>query len=288
MSNIPKIWTVLTMLEWATSYFESKNIPDSRLSIEWILAEALGCKRLDLYLQFDRPLSGDELNTIRPMVKRRSEFEPLQYITGSAQFYNSEIKVTRDVLIPRIETEQLVDIILSDFTTKKNQPLRLLDVGTGSGCIPIAINKEFPEWICFGLDLSQPAIDLAKTNAELNGVDVSFFTADLNHLEQLAVLERLKFDVIVSNPPYIKPEEKNEMNAQVLNYEPELALFHENPLQIYKRIIEYGSGMNASLYLECNDKTAADVEIIAAVYYDETILMKDLDGNNRFVVAKLP
>lgn len=276
------------MLEWATSYFESKNIPDPRLSIEWILAEALGCKRLDLYLQFDRPLSSDELDDIRPMVKRRADFEPLQYITGSAQFFNSEIKVTRDVLIPRIETEQLVDIILSDFAAKKTQSLRLLDIGTGSGCIPIAINKEFPEWNCFGLDISEPAIDLAITNAELNGVNVTFFTADLNHLDQSAELKEMEFDVIVSNPPYIKPEEKNEMNAQVLNYEPELALFHDTPLQIYERIIEYASGMNASLYLECNDKTAADVEKIVATLYKQTALIKDLDGNNRFVAAKTP
>ncbi len=276
------------MLEWATGYFDSRSIPDPRLSIEWILAETLGCKRLDLYLQFDRPLSSDELDAIRPMVKRRAAFEPLQYITGSVQFFNSEIKVTRDVLIPRIETEQLVDIILSDFATKKDQPLRMLDIGTGSGCIPIAISKEFSAWNCFGLDVSQPAIGLAKSNAELNSVDVSFFIADLNHLDQSDQLKEMKFDLIVSNPPYIKPEEKSELNAQVLNYEPELALFHDNPLQIYERIIEYASDMNAPLYLECNDKTAADVAKIAATFYNQTVLIKDLDGNNRFVVAKTP
>ncbi|TVR15803.1 MAG: peptide chain release factor N(5)-glutamine methyltransferase [Balneolaceae bacterium] len=288
MGKIPTVWTVLSLLEWATSYFASKNIPDPRLSIEWILAEALHCKRLDLYLQFDRPLSGDELNAIRPMVKRRAEFEPLQYITGSAQFFNTEINVTRDVLIPRIETEQLVDLILSDFADKKNQPVRLLDIGTGSGCIPIAINKEFPEWHCFGLDVSQPAIDLAKHNAELNRVGVTFFSADLLYLDQSTELKEMDFDVIVSNPPYIKPEEKVEMNAQVLNYEPELALFHNNPLQIYECIIEYASKMNASLYLECNDKTAADVKKVAAAFYNQTTLIKDLDGNSRFVVAKTP
>ncbi len=180
MSNKSQLWTVLAMLEWATGYFESKEIPDPRLSIEWILADILGIKRLDLYLQFDRPLSQDELNAIRPLVKRRSEFEPLQYITGSAQFLNATIGVNRDVLIPRIETEQLVDLLLSDFEAKKNQPIHLLDIGTGSGCIPIAIKKEFPDWHCYGLDLSKNALDVASSNAELNQTEVSFFRADLN------------------------------------------------------------------------------------------------------------
>ncbi|MCC5942775.1 MAG: peptide chain release factor N(5)-glutamine methyltransferase [Balneolaceae bacterium] len=286
MSNKSQLWTVLTMLEWATGYFESKEIPDPRLSIEWILADALDIKRLDLYLQFDRPLSQDELNTIRPLVKRRADFEPLQYITGSAQFFNSTIKVNRDVLIPRIETEQLVDLLLSDFKSKKNDPVRLLDIGTGSGCIPIAIKKENPEWYCHGLDISDKAIEMAKSNAELNGADVNFFTGDLNHLNSTEQLNDLSFDIIISNPPYIKPEEKSEMNSQVLNFEPELALFHNNPMQIYKNIIQYSAKLGASLYLECNDKTAGEVEQIAARFYGETSLLKDLDGNYRFVTAK--
>ena len=286
MSNKSQLWTVLAMLEWATGYFESKEIPDPRLSIEWILADILGIKRLDLYLQFDRPLSQDELNAIRPLVKRRAEFEPLQYITGSAQFLNATIGVNRDVLIPRIETEQLVDLLLSDFEAKKNQPIHLLDIGTGSGCIPIAIKKEFPDWNCYGLDLSKNALDVASLNAELNQTEVSFFRADLNQLDKSADLKEIQFDIIISNPPYIKPEEKSEMNPQVLNYEPELALFTNDPLQVYENIIQFSATLQASLYLECNDKTAVEVQQIAARYYEQISLLKDLDGNDRFLTAK--
>ena len=279
------MWTVLTMIEWATDYFSSINIPDPRLSIEWILAEALGIKRLDLYLQFDRPLSQDELNTIRPLVKRRANFEPLQYISGSTQFFNTKILVNRDVLIPRIETEQLVDLLLSDFTDQKNQSLNLLDIGTGSGCIPIAIKSMYPEWNCFGLDISEKAIELAKKNAAENNVDVHFFVADINSLEHSEQLKVQKFDIVISNPPYIKPEEKSEINPQVLNYEPEIALFHTDPLRIYSQIIEFAAKKEASLYLECNDKTAGEVRQIAARYYLKSSLQKDLDKNNRFVAA---
>jgi len=189
-------------------------------------------------------------------------------------------------LIPRIETEQLVDLLLSDFEAKKNQPIHLLDIGTGSGCIPIAIKKEFPDWHCYGLDLSKNALDVASSNAELNQTEVSFFRADLNQLDKSADLKEIQFDIIISNPPYIKPEEKSEMNPQVLNYEPELALFTNDPLQVYENIIQFSATLQASLYLECNDKTAVEVQQIAARYYEQISLLKDLDGNDRFLTAK--
>ena len=114
MSTKLKDWTVLSMLEWGTEYFKERGIPDPRLSIEWLLAETLQVKRLDLYLKFDRPLSQSELNDIRPLVKKRARHEPLQYILGYTHFMNARISVTPDVLIPRIETEQLVEILLDE------------------------------------------------------------------------------------------------------------------------------------------------------------------------------
>src|SRR5690606_6466742 len=136
-------WTVLRMLEWATAYFESKGIPSPRLSIEWLLGEVLSLKRLDLYLQHDRTLTTSELDTLRGWVLRRGKHEPLQYITGSTDFYNCTINVTPAVLIPRQETEQLVDKILQGHSETHQ---RVLDVGTGSGCIAIAIKKARPDW----------------------------------------------------------------------------------------------------------------------------------------------
>lgn len=285
MSGSDRVWTVLSMLEWATDYFKEKNVPDPRLSIEWIVAETLDCKRLDLYLQFERPLSSDELNAIRPLVKRRASLEPLQYITGSTEFINATISVDANVLIPRIETEQLVDLLLEHFQDKKQQPLNLLDVGTGSGCIPIAIKKENPEWYCAGFDISKKALERAQKNADLNKTDVDFFRSDILNMDQLPEQFQKPWDIIISNPPYITDSEKEEMHKQVTEHEPHLALFHDEPLKLYSKIIGFTATQNASLYLECNDKTAGDVLQIAKPYFKEVKLFKDLDQNDRFLVA---
>jgi release factor glutamine methyltransferase len=288
MKKSEQVWTVLSMLEWATGYFESKKIPDPRLSIEWILAEILGVKRLDLYLQFDRPLASDELDSIRPLVKRRGAFEPLQYITGGAQFRNVHLRVTPDVLIPRTETEQLVDLILSHNAGERNNAVRLLDLGTGSGCIPVAIKKEKPAWDCTGCDISESALNIARENAASNNTGVSFFRADMMHPENSKELSEGTWDIITSNPPYITADEKKELSPQVLEYEPSIALFHPDPLKLYRIIINYASSKRASLYLECNDKTAENVAEIASGFYHGVNLHKDFDGNPRFISALKP
>ncbi len=285
MSGSDRVWTVLSMLEWATDYFEKKNVPDPRLSIEWIVAKALGCKRLDLYIQFERPLSSEELDKIRPLVKRRASYEPLQYITGTAQFMDATIAVDSNVLIPRIETEQLVDLLLEHFQYRKDENLNLLDIGTGSGCIPIAIKKKSPEWYCAGFDISEKAIEFARKNAELNEVSADFFQADILELDRLPEEYQKPWDIIISNPPYITEIEKKEMHQQVTEHEPHLALFHEKPLELYSAIINFAASQKATLYLECNDKTAADVHQIAGKHFANSRLYKDLDQNPRFVVA---
>ena len=285
MSRSDRVWTVLSMLEWATEYFKEKNVPDPRLSIEWIVAGALQCKRLDLYVQFDRPLSSDELDVIRPLVKRRAAFEPLQYITGSTQFMNAVISVEPGVLIPRIETEQLVDLLLEKLETKKEEPLNLLDIGTGSGCIPIAIKKETPKWNCSGFDISEKAVEIARKNSDFNDADIEFFQADIFDLSPLPDKFTRDWDIVISNPPYITENEKNEMHEQVTDYEPHLALFHANPLEIYSKIIEFAHAQNAFLFLECNDKTAVDVKNLAKRFFEDVQLYKDLDHNDRFVAA---
>lgn len=285
MSGSDRVWTVLSMLEWATDYFKKNNVPDPRLSIEWIVAEALQCKRLDLYLQFERPLSGEELDVIRPLVKRRASLEPLQYITGSTEFMNVTISVDSDVLIPRIETEQLVDLLLDHFREKKNEPLNLLDAGTGSGCIPIAIKKENPDWYCAGFDISEKAIERARKNAAINETNVDFFRADIMEIDRLPEKFQKRWDIVISNPPYITHSEKHEMHKQVTEYEPHSALFHDEPLKLYKKIVDFAAVRNTSVYLECNNKTAADVFHLAELYFKKAGLFKDLDQNDRFVVA---
>ncbi|MEX0660537.1 MAG: peptide chain release factor N(5)-glutamine methyltransferase [Balneolaceae bacterium] len=286
MSSENRVWTVLSMLEWATDYFQKKDIPDPRHSIEWLLAHVLGVKRLDLYLQFDRPLSEKELGELRPLVKRRASHEPLQYIIGHTDFMACIIHVNPHVLIPRIETEQLVEILLTRTATKKDHPISLLDIGTGSGCIPISIKKENPEWYCAGLDNSDDALTVARENAERNEVDVDFFTGDLFDLSTNKRCTERTWDIIISNPPYIHPDEKSTIKKQVINFEPAGSLFHAQPLDVYKSIIEFSKEKGTHLFLECNDKTAGKVKEIAGHYFENVELLNDLDKNPRFLISE--
>lgn len=285
-SDSEKVWTVLSMLEWATDFFEEKSVQNPRLSIEWLLADVLNINRLDLYLKFDRPLSTTELDQLRPLVKRRSLHEPLQHLTGSTDFLNCTIHVDKDVLIPRTETEQLVELVLNQHSN--SEELNVLDIGTGSGCIPIALKKARPNWNCTGVDISPEALKISSHNADLNEVEVTFLKADLNTLAKNKKIMSQDWDIIISNPPYITPTEKSEMDPQVLNFEPELALFHDNPLSLYRKICEFASYCNAKLFLECNDKFATEIKDTAISFYRDAELIQDYDENDRFVIAQNP
>lgn len=274
------------MLEWGTEYFEKRQVPNPRLSIEWLLADLLGVKRLDLYLKFDRPLSPDELEMLRPIVKRRGLHEPLQYITGSTDFLDCTIEVNPAVLIPRVETEQLVEIILKDCDAQKSETLHILDIGTGSGCIPIAIAKAKPKWKCTGIDISLAALKLAERNASINTVEVEFHKGDLLSLSNSKHLQNRKFDIVISNPPYILPEEKKNMDKQVLEYEPEEALFHENPVHLYQKIAAYAcTSLNerGRLYLECNHNLTGQIKKELGGIFSTVDILPDYNDKERFI-----
>lgn len=272
------------MLEWATDFFEKKNIPDPRHSIEWLLAETLNIKRLDLYLKFDRPLSPQELDTLRPMVKRRAQHEPLQYIVGYTHFMNAHISVNEQVLIPRIETEQLVEIILDEQPSKD---LSVLDIGTGSGCISIALKMEQPDWQVFGIDISEDALNTARKNAEQNDAEVSFSEGDILNPETITVSE--PFDLIVSNPPYVKPEEKDMLERQVKDYEPAEALFFDDLEKMYSSIIEFASQnltKNGCLYLELHENYSQQILALFDEHKWSARIENDYDKNPRFIIAQ--
>lgn len=274
------------MLEWATDYFNEKGIPDPRHSIEWLLAETLGVKRLDLYLTFDRPLSPAELDELRPLIKRRARHEPLQHITGYSDFMNARIVVSPEVLIPRIETEQLVEIILDNHSDDPS--LTVLDIGTGSGCIPVALKMERPSWKVQAVDISEEALQIARQNAEANEVDITFRQADIDNHENWNLKQ--SFDLIVSNPPYILPDERNELEPQVKKHEPALALFCDNIELMYQNIIDYAAQNltpGGALYLELN---ASHSDLIMNLFASEkwtSSLIKDYDKKPRFIQAIL-
>jgi release factor glutamine methyltransferase len=219
--------------------------------MEWLLSDALGLKRLDLYVQFDRPLSTSELDRLRPWVKRRAAHEPLQYITGKADFHKIKVMVDRSVLIPRPETEELVELIL-----EANPPgtvRRVLDIGTGSGCIAIALKAARPEWTLHAVDVSPEALATAQRNAAMNGVEIGVGLADFLTGDGMP---EGPFDLIVSNPPYIHKEEAEQMDRQVLDYEPHLALFCEHTDQVYGRLASYAREAmhpQGALWVELNE-----------------------------------
>jgi release factor glutamine methyltransferase len=273
-------WTVLKMLEWGTTYFQSHGIPSPRLSIEWLLAEVLHLKRLDLYLQFDRPLRQQELDQLRDWVRRRKQYEPLQYITGSTEFYDCTLKVNPDVLIPRPETELMVDLLLKRHT---EDSLKILDVGTGSGCIAIALKKARPKWELVAVDISEAALKTAQQNAKLNQVEIDF-----RHVDAFALTSDLaaeSFDIIVSNPPYIPPNEFEDIDQEVKAYEPHLALFHSNPESLYQAMIDFAvlSGAREG-YFEIHFDAAEHLSQVIQIPRGSLNFEYDLAGKKRFLI----
>ncbi len=276
---------MLSMLEWGTDYFKEREIPDPRHSMELLLSEVLDVKRLDLYLQYDRPLSPDELDRLRPLIKRRASHEPLQHITGYTDFMNARISVTPDVLIPRIETEQLVEIILQ---REEEENLTVLDIGTGSGCIPIALKMERPSWKVTALEHSEPALEIARDNAGENEAEVRFVEGDLFDWENLALGG--PYDVIVSNPPYVLPEEKEHLARQVREYEPEEALFCNDLPGMYRTIRNCSTELLAGegrLYLEIHEKHPEQIMELFPGETWETELLKDYQKKSRFIRGRL-
>lgn len=285
MIKPPSEWTVLSMLKWATEYFDEKGIKNSRFSIEWLLSHVLEVKRLDLYLIFDRPLTNEELATIKPLIQRRAVHEPLQYITGETDFLNTKIKVKQGVLIPRMETEQLVDIILQEF--KNSDSKKVLDIGTGSGCIPIAIKKEKPDWDLVATDISEEALEIAESNARSNEVVITYLKDDVFDSDAFSM--EPEFDLIISNPPYILEEEKDSLDDEVKNYEPAQALFCKSTDIMYRAIHDFAAQKlkkEGRLYLELHENNGAEVKAIFFNEYWVTEIKKDYDEKDRFLVAE--
>lgn len=274
------------MMEWATSYFETRQVTQPRLSIEWLLADILKCKRLDLYMKYDRPLSPEELETLRPMVKRRSKHEPLQYITGSTEFYNSTFYVDASVLIPRPETEQLIEHIEHDLSDQP--PDRILDIGTGSGCIAITLKQLFPQAEVLALDISSEAIDTARKNAAKLGEEITFIHQDI--FSFLPEPDQ-QFDLIVSNPPYIPMQERSTLDTEVEQYEPDTALFLDTPMTIYQHIEQFSKDNldpdNGHLYLEIHEEFGLETSHLfdANIWNSDTL--QDYSSKDRFIKSYL-
>jgi len=214
-------WTVLRLLEWTTSYFHSHDIDSPRSTAEILLAAVLNLERIDLYLRYDQPLNPSELQAFKALIRRRVRREPVAYIVGRREFWSLDLTVTPDVLIPRPETECLVEQALPLLDT--DRCLRVLELGTGSGAIVLALSRQRPHHRYWASDVCANALQIARRNVQrfARGTRVELFCADwLNALH----LHRARFDLIVSNPPYIVRGQLDRLQPEIALYEPRKAL----------------------------------------------------------------
>jgi release factor glutamine methyltransferase len=229
MKNKQEMWTVLKVLEWTKGYLAEKGIGNARLETEWMLCSALGMDRVGLYVNYDKPLAPAELDFFRQMVARRAKREPLQYILGSQEFMGLEFEVSPAVLVPRYDTETLVEEALRRSAGVK----RVLDVGVGSGCIAVSVAKALPDAEVFGVDISTLALKIAEKNAQRNGVNIRLFKGSM-----FEAVDGASFDMIVSNPPYIPSSDIATLQSEVRDFEPREALDGgTDGLDFYKNII---------------------------------------------------
>jgi release factor glutamine methyltransferase len=267
-----------SFLESADSEIERREA----LAIFWIMLFHVNqWSRIQFEMNKKEIVTSEKQLAFSAIEKRINTGEPIQYITGNTEFYGNRHNVTIDVLIPRPETEELVDWIISDQKTKKNQ--KYLDIGTGSGCIinslALDLKGDFR-----GLDISQKALSVAQGNAENLGLTVVFENTDILKSKE----EGLNLDVIVSNPPYIPFSDKSEMNKNVLDYEPEIALFvpNDDPLVYYKKIINYSLNNlneNGALYFEIHESYSNELKVIIQYLNCEYKFRNDMQGKVRML-----
>lgn len=260
------------------------NKEEATALFSWLSEDLLHLKTHDFLLQTEVDIDTNQLNTFVQAKSRLLKQEPIQYILGYTEFFGLKINVTPDVLIPRPETEELVQWVLEDYKTQVHQ-LSLIDIGTGSGCIPIALARNLPQAKVMGLDISEHALQLAASNSELHDAKVEFIKSDVLQLKALP-----EVDVIVSNPPYVKFYEHLKMKDNVLKHEPHLALFvaNDDPLIFYKKIAELA--LNAKkkpvVYVEISQYLAQDTsQLFKDFGFEQLEIKKDFRGNDRMLKA---
>ena len=289
-------WTVLGLILWSAEYLAERGVEHGRLDAEHLLAHALGATRLQLYLQFDRPLDAEELAAFKPFLLRRARREPLQYVTGRAAFRELHLAVDRRVLIPRPETEVLVEVVLEwarigvDGRGPRGADLDGLDLGTGSGCIGLSLLAEGPFRRVVATDASEDALAVAADNACRAGLAQRLETRLGPLWEPVASGE--SFDVVASNPPYVADAEAELLDPEVRDWEPAVALFAGNDgLEVLDAIVA-GAGQRLRagglLALEVGMGQAASVaeRVRVAGGFGEPRIVRDLAGRPRIVLAE--
>ncbi len=277
--------TVLESLKLSTEYLEKKGIESPRLNAELLLGSILNCKRLDLYLKYDQPLTEDEINKYREYLVRRSKNEPLQYIIGKVDFYGLELKVNKSVLIPRPETELLVETIICN--EKEKSSLLILDIGTGSGNIAIALALNLPQSEIIAIDISNEALDVAKENAQFYNTTNQIQFVRKNIFDRIDFYD-LKFDIVVSNPPYVSVNEYQKLQKEIIYYEPRVAVTDDDDgFKFYRRIIKIASdylNKEGKLYFEIGKGQSDNIhKLMKEENFDNIQIIKDYQQIERII-----
>ena len=284
------MWTVRSALEWTCGYLERHGDEHPRLSAEWLMCAATGFSRVEVYMNYDRPLDAGELSVLREGVKRRGAGEPLQYVTGEMPFRHIVLKCAPGVLIPRPETEVLVDCVL-EFIDKQDASQHVLEIGTGTGCISLSIAGERPGTTIVATDISEDAIALAKRNREALGCDDAVEIVQTDIAAGVEGADSAAFDVLVSNPPYIPSALVDILPREVGGFEPRLALDGgADGLAVFHRIVDVAKGalrpgglMAFELHEDCLQLAAQDRQVNE--FFQDIRVVKDLTGRDRILLA---
>ncbi len=279
MKQTDETWTILKVLTWTSGYLAEKGVENARREAEWLLCEVTGLDRVGLYLNFDKPMSDNELAAYRGLVTRRAKREPLQYILGSQEFDGLYFEVAPGVLIPRHDTETLLEQALKLAPAAR----AVLDIGTGSGCLAIALATRLPDASVTAVDLSPEALTVARRNAERHGVPVEFLCGSF-----FAPLAGRSFDLIISNPPYITTADMACLQPEVRDYEPRLALDGgPDGLNAYRAIVGQAAAHlepDGWLWFEVGAGQAVEVAaLLAQAGFHGIITATDLGGIERVV-----
>jgi release factor glutamine methyltransferase len=278
--------TIREIKQRTETFFESKGVPNARLDTDTLIAHSLGIKRLELYLDLDRPLTDAQLDALRPLVKRRADREPLQYIVGTVDFCDMELKVDPRALIPRYETEELVEIVTDALS---GNPNAILDLGTGSGALAFALANKYPEATVDAIDMSAGALSLAKENAQSLGLEQRVTFHQGSWFSPLGLGEQ-RYDLIVSNPPYLTEEEMATAEPEVVGHEPHNALVSgsdglDDLRLIFKDAAEFLKP-GGLLALETGIAQTEALDALATEAGLQGESLEDLSGRPRFYFAR--
>ncbi|MCK5162554.1 MAG: peptide chain release factor N(5)-glutamine methyltransferase [Desulfobacula sp.] len=292
-------WTIIKILSWTESYFKDHSIDSPRLTAQMLLAHCLGIKQIDLYLQHDRPLQKNELSRFKALIKRRIQNEPVAYIIGEKGFFESDFEVEKGVLIPRPDTETIVEQALKVLNARQKdfKPKTVLELGAGSGAIVVSLAKKNPDHVYYASDISFAALAIAKKNAQklLPGMmkdKISFFVGDwLSSLKKFPGFDP-RFDLVISNPPYIPTGDIQNLQPEIRRFEPMLALDGgRDGLDSFRSILKdvhHYLVPGGTILLEMGFDQKKGVQNILKPYpeYQSIEFIRDLAGHNRVILIK--